>query len=210
MYDWLRRECKYRTVAEMSIWYTIIAVGSFMVVILIWSLLTGVASDSEDPDAVAIQVISLLVALCLWLAMLIWLWIGLVRTAWKWGHERLGSRLIKEFSSTDAVGVMKNGIELGKRTFGYFLKEMGWGKDDVDRIIAHQVAKPNRVSALEAGGIPEEKEFPTFHYLGNMGSVSLPATAAIAEEQGFLQSGNRVSFFGIGSGLVCMMLGLEW
>jgi 3-oxoacyl-[acyl-carrier-protein] synthase-3 len=128
----------------------------------------------------------------------------------RWGHERLGSRLIKEFSSTDAVGVMKNGIELGKRTFSYFLKEMGWSKDDVDRIIAHQVAKPNRVSALEAGGIPEEKEFPTFHYLGNMGSVSLPATAAIAEEQGFLQSGNRVSFFGIGSGLVCMMLGLVW
>jgi 3-oxoacyl-[acyl-carrier-protein] synthase-3 len=105
---------------------------------------------------------------------------------------------------------MKNGIELGKRTFRRFLKEMEWEKDDVDKIISHQVAKPNRTSALEAGGLPEEKDFPTFHYLGNMGSVSLPATAAIAEEEGFLQPGHRVSFFGIGSGLVCMMLGLEW
>jgi len=128
----------------------------------------------------------------------------------RWGHQRLGSRLIKEFSATDAVGIMKNGIELGKRTFNRFLKEMGWSKDDVDKIISHQVAKPNRISALEAGGLPEEKDFPTFHYLGNMGSVSLPATAAIAEEEGFLQPGHRVSFFGIGSGLVCMMLGLEW
>jgi len=128
----------------------------------------------------------------------------------RWGHQRLGGRLIREFSSTDAVGIMKNGIELGKRTFNCFLEEMGWTRDDIDKIIAHQVAKPNRISALKAGGIPEEKDFPTFHYLGNMGSVSLPATAAIAEEEGFLQSGHRVSFFGIGSGLVCMMLGLEW
>jgi len=128
----------------------------------------------------------------------------------RWGHERLGSRLIKEFSKTDAAGVMKNGIELLKRTFDTFLKEMGWGRKDVDKIIAHQVAKPNRLSGLEAVGIPEDREFPTFHYLGNMGSVSLPATAAIAEEQGFLQPGNRVSFFGIGSGLSCVMLGLEW
>ena len=127
-----------------------------------------------------------------------------------WGHERLGSRLVKEFSSTDAVGVMKNGVELLKKTFSYFLKEMGWRRDDVDKVIAHQVAKPNRVSGLKAVGIPETKEFPTFHYLGNMGSASLPATAAIAEEQGFLQPGNRVSFFGIGSGLSCVMLGLEW
>jgi 3-oxoacyl-[acyl-carrier-protein] synthase-3 len=128
----------------------------------------------------------------------------------RWGHERLGSRRIKEFSCTDAVGIMKNGVDLGKRTFSCFLKEVGWELDDVDKIIAHQVAKPNRVSALEAGGLPEEKEFPTFHYLGNMGSVSLPATAAIAEEEGFLQPGDQVSFFGIGSGLVCMMLGLNW
>ena len=35
-------------------------------------------------------------------------------------------------------------------------------------------------------------------------------TAAIAEQRGFLQSGQRVAFLGIGSGLNCLMLGLEW
>ena len=55
-----------------------------------------------------------------------------------------------------------------------------------------------------------EKDFSTFEFLGNMGTVSLPLTAALAEEREFLQPGDRVGFLGIGSGLNCLMLGLEW
>jgi len=40
--------------------------------------------------------------------------------------------------------------------------------------------------------------------------VSLPLTAAIAEERGFFNEGDRVGFLGIGSGLNCMMLGIQW
>ena len=43
-----------------------------------------------------------------------------------------------------------------------------------------------------------------------MGTVSLPLTAALAEDRAFLQPGDRVAFLGIGSGLNCMMLGVEW
>ena len=43
-----------------------------------------------------------------------------------------------------------------------------------------------------------------------MGTVSMPITAAIAEERGFLSSGDRVGLLGIGSGLNCLMLGVEW
>jgi 3-oxoacyl-[acyl-carrier-protein] synthase-3 len=46
--------------------------------------------------------------------------------------------------------------------------------------------------------------------LGNMGTVSLPLTAALAEERDFLRPGDRVGWLGIGSGLNCLMLGLEW
>ncbi|MHB1559906.1 MAG: 3-oxoacyl-[acyl-carrier-protein] synthase III C-terminal domain-containing protein, partial [Isosphaeraceae bacterium] len=54
------------------------------------------------------------------------------------------------------------------------------------------------------------KDFSTFPYLGNMGTVSLPLSAALAEERQHLVSGDRVAFLGIGSGLNCMMLGLDW
>jgi 3-oxoacyl-[acyl-carrier-protein] synthase-3 len=59
-------------------------------------------------------------------------------------------------------------------------------------------------------GIPQSKDFPTYPYLGNMGTVSLPMTAGLAEDREFLAPGDRVAFLGIGSGLNCMMLGLEW
>ena len=35
-------------------------------------------------------------------------------------------------------------------------------------------------------------------------------SAALAEDRQVLQSGDRVAFLGIGSGLNCLMLGLEW
>ena len=35
-------------------------------------------------------------------------------------------------------------------------------------------------------------------------------TAAIADERGVLKPGQRVAFLGIGSGLNCMMMGVEW
>ena len=41
-------------------------------------------------------------------------------------------------------------------------------------------------------------------------SHPLPLTAALASERGFIDDGHRVGFFGIGSGLNCMMLGVEW
>jgi 3-oxoacyl-[acyl-carrier-protein] synthase-3 len=40
--------------------------------------------------------------------------------------------------------------------------------------------------------------------------VSLPITAAIAKEREFLVKNDLVGFFGIGSGLNCLMLGVRW
>ncbi|MBW2648085.1 MAG: 3-oxoacyl-ACP synthase III, partial [Deltaproteobacteria bacterium] len=43
-----------------------------------------------------------------------------------------------------------------------------------------------------------------------IGTVSLPITAAIASEREFLIKNDLVGFLGIGSGLNCLMLGIEW
>jgi 3-oxoacyl-[acyl-carrier-protein] synthase-3 len=43
-----------------------------------------------------------------------------------------------------------------------------------------------------------------------MGSVSLPATLAAAEAAGAVAAGSHVGLLGIGSGLNCLMLDLEW
>jgi acyl-CoA:acyl-CoA alkyltransferase len=114
------------------------------------------------------------------------------------------------FMETHAGEVLKYGVELGLRTWQSFLAKFGWGSDHLDKVICHQVGAGHRDAVLKAIGIPPEKDFSTFEYLGNIGTVSLPITAAIAEEREFLQPGDRVGFLGIGSGLNCLMLGLEW
>jgi len=131
----------------------------------------------------------------------------------RWGIESTGtngSRTSHQFTATDAAAVQSHGVELGTLTWRAFLRELGWSADAIDKVICHQVGASHRDTILKRLGLSEEKDFPTFPYLGNMGTVSLPLTAGLAEDRGFLESGDRVAFLGIGSGLNCMMLGLEW
>ncbi len=119
-------------------------------------------------------------------------------------------RAMSEFMSTDSVSVLKHGARLGVNTWASFLKAMGWARDHVDKVICHQVGEGHRETILKELGIAAEKDFSTYPYLGNMGTVSVPMTAAIADQRNFLKSGDRVGFLGIGSGLNCLMMGWEW
>ena len=111
---------------------------------------------------------------------------------------------------TDSVAVLQNGVTLGIETFQAFRKELQWTNDQPDKIICHQVGATHQRNILNAIGIPPSKDFATYPYLGNIGTVSLPITAAIADERQFLVPGDLVGFLGIGSGLNCLMLGIQW
>ena len=111
---------------------------------------------------------------------------------------------------TDAAAVLKHGVELGRRTWESFLGSLGWRQGTADKVICHQVGGAHRAAVLSALGIPLERDFSTYEFLGNMGTVSLPLTAALADEREFLRRGENVAFLGIGSGLNCLMLGWEW
>jgi 3-oxoacyl-[acyl-carrier-protein] synthase-3 len=111
---------------------------------------------------------------------------------------------------TDAPAVLKHGVELARGTWKKFAETLGWSGASVDKVICHQVGGPHRAAVLGAFGVPEEKDYSTYEFLGNIGTVSLPLTAALADERGFLEKGDKVGFLGIGSGLNCMMLGWEW
>jgi 3-oxoacyl-[acyl-carrier-protein] synthase-3 len=111
---------------------------------------------------------------------------------------------------TDASAVLEHGVELGERTWKRFLDTSGWRAEDVDRVICHQVGSGHRREVLSTLGIDETRDFSTFETLGNMGTVSVPVTAARAAEAGFLRPGDRVALLGIGSGLNCLMMGIQW
>ena len=111
---------------------------------------------------------------------------------------------------TDSVRVLQNGVALGIDTFKALRRELSWSDDKPDKIICHQVGATHQRNILDAIGIKQSQDFTTFKFLGNIGTVSLPLTAAIASEREFLLPGDLVGFLGIGSGLNCLMLGLEW
>jgi len=109
---------------------------------------------------------------------------------------------------TDSVRVLQHGVKLGVATYHAFRQKLGLAEPD--KIICHQVGSAHQKTILESLGIPAEKDFTTYQYLGNIGTVSLPLTAAIADERGFLESGDLVGLFGIGSGLNCLLMAVEW
>ncbi len=115
-----------------------------------------------------------------------------------------------EYMETDSIGVLRHGVEVGVETWKRFLRELEWSASDIDRTICHQVGSAHRDEILAALGLSAQNDFITYPFLGNMGTVSIPMTAALAWERGFLSAGNRVAFLGIGSGLVCRMIGWEW
>lgn len=127
-----------------------------------------------------------------------------------WGPDTGIPASAPQVMRTDSVGVLQHGVELGKTAFRAFCEKMEWPGDKPDKIICHQVGSAQQRTILDALGIDASRDFTTYRYLGNMGSVSLPITLAIAEERDFLQPKDKVGLFGIGSGLNCMLLGLEW
>jgi 3-oxoacyl-[acyl-carrier-protein] synthase-3 len=111
---------------------------------------------------------------------------------------------------TDAEGLLEAGIATGSETFAQFLAEVGWDRDQIDRTICHQVGSVHRRRMLAALGLDAARDFATFDFLGNTGSVALPMTLALAVEQGLLGAGDQVAMLGIGSGINSLMIGLEW
>lgn len=128
----------------------------------------------------------------------------------RWGADRRIPARASQYFETDAIRILEHGVVLGVSTWNDFLPEMGWRVGDLDRVILHQVGRGNRQAILREFGLSTERDYSTFEYLGNTGTVALPLTAALAVERGFISPGDRVGFLGIGSGLNCLMLGWEW
>lgn len=108
---------------------------------------------------------------------------------------------------TDSEQLLLAGVALAQETWKEFTAEQG---SDFGRFICHQVGSAHRRKLYETLGIDLAKDFSTFETLGNTGSVALPATLGKAIEAGAVREGDRVGLLGIGSGLNCLMLALEW
>ncbi len=123
-----------------------------------------------------------------------------------WGVDAQGTETLV----LDSIALLKHGMGISERTFAHFLRHFDLSREQINKVICHQVSYKHNRSVLELLQIPAAKEFSTYAMLGNIGAVSLPLTATLAAQEGFLNAGDFVALLGIGSGFNTVMLGVEW
>ncbi len=116
----------------------------------------------------------------------------------------------KMLMNTDSEMLLVEGCQLARETWDDFKSELDWTNGDVGRVFTHQVGIAHRDRLYEAIGLDVANDFATLKTLGNVGSVSLPITAAMGVEHDPPAPGEKIAMLGIGSGLNCVMLGIEW
>jgi 3-oxoacyl-[acyl-carrier-protein] synthase-3 len=125
-------------------------------------------------------------------------------------HELCQSQGLATMMRTDSEELMRRGIAAGAQTFERYLAATGWEPEDIDRTFCHQVGVAHRKLMFESLGLNPTIDFATLETLGNTGSAALPITMALGIEQGRLRENDRVAMLGIGSGINCLMLAVEW
>ena len=111
---------------------------------------------------------------------------------------------------TDSEALLHAGIELAATTWEKTRKVLGWDNSDVNKAFTHQVGKAHRNLLYQRLGLDPAIDYSTVEFLGNTGATALPIAAALGAEAGHLDTGDRVAWLGIGSGLSSIMLGFEW
>ena len=121
-----------------------------------------------------------------------------------------GESEVGPLMQTDSETLMQEGVKLATRVWSETKTELGWSNADVDRVFTHQVGVMHRKLLFEKLELDPAKDFPTVETLGNIGSVSLPISLSLGLEQGKLVENTNVALLGIGSGLVCLNMGVRW
>ncbi len=112
--------------------------------------------------------------------------------------------------TTDSSALLQEGVNVAADMWRQLCTELEWTSRTPDVVCTHQVGKAHRELLFQRLGLDETADFSVFERFGNCGSASLPLACALAEEAGRLHRGDKLAMLGIGSGINCMGLGVEW
>ncbi|MGC9451016.1 MAG: 3-oxoacyl-ACP synthase III [Oceanipulchritudo sp.] len=110
---------------------------------------------------------------------------------------------------TDSEALLDAGINLARKAWNAFQNELQWSPATPDCFVCHQVGRTHQRRLFDSLELDRAKDFTTFEYMGNVGSVSLPFSFHKAIEAGRIGPGSKAALMGIGSGLSTVMLGVE-
>jgi 3-oxoacyl-[acyl-carrier-protein] synthase III len=126
------------------------------------------------------------------------------------GRDEAVGTGMQPLMDTDSERLLQEGVATGVETFAHFLRRTTWKAEDIDVTFCHQVGSAHRKLMLESLGLSPDRDFITYPWLGNTGSVALPITMAVGLQRGGVRAGDRVALLGIGSGINCVMIGVQW
>ncbi len=112
--------------------------------------------------------------------------------------------------TTDAKSLLIAGLALAEKTLLRATDYLQWDFPNMDQYIVHQVSRSNTEQLAARLKLDLGKVFVTYDELGNIGPASLPITLAKAVEAGRIKKGDNVALLGIGTGINCSMMKLEW
>ncbi len=112
--------------------------------------------------------------------------------------------------ATNSEELLHRGVDTAQLTWDIFSAKSGWRAENINKFCCHQVGTAHAKLLFDKLGLAQEKNFETLASLGNVGSVSAPITMAMAMEEKVFVPGQKVALLGIGSGINCLMLGVEW
>jgi 3-oxoacyl-[acyl-carrier-protein] synthase-3 len=116
-----------------------------------------------------------------------------------------------DFMKANPGKLMAAGASLFAKTWKLATKTFeNWSDEQIDMYAPHQVSNHNTDAVVRAIGISKSKLKITFPELGNTGPAGLPTALAMAAEDGNIKPGSRVSLMGIGSGLNCTIMSVDW
>ena len=138
------------------------------------------------------------------------------------GHRLLGcasqaatehSRLCigtETYMKTDPAKLLVEGVKVATRTWAELRAELRIAPARIREYVMHQVGKGNHDAILNALDLPSDRALRMYPEHGNMGAAGVPVTLGKAVEEKRIESGDKIALMGIGSGLNCTMMAVEW
>ncbi|MDD9950705.1 MAG: 3-oxoacyl-ACP synthase III [Zetaproteobacteria bacterium] len=111
---------------------------------------------------------------------------------------------------TDTRMLLKQGLILSQVTWELFKREFGFKNSDFKHLFSHQVSKSHQQKVFECLKLDPTRGYNDVALLGNTGSVAAPLSLALRSQENKISRGDLIAMLGIGSGLNCMMMGVEW
>ncbi|MCB9778699.1 MAG: 3-oxoacyl-ACP synthase III [Alphaproteobacteria bacterium] len=132
---------------------------------------------------------------------------GTIHAATEWNRLCVGTATEMK---TDPAKLLQEGVKLAGRTWAAMKDELSVDPADVAEYALHQVGKANHDAVTSALDVPLDRALRVYPDLGNVGAAGVPLTLSRAVEAGRVLHGDTVALMGIGSGLNCAMMVVDW